>query len=91
MKIKIKSRFYVFLGFILLSAGFILYSRMGSSAVQKTQTSVLAAADADLNTYSLVEPEDSPLGNKIHNDIAKYEPLNISHTVQEGDTLDTIA
>lgn len=91
MKIKIKSRFYVFLGFILLSAGFILYSRIGSSAVQKTQTSVLAAADADLNTYSLVEPEDSPLGNKIHNDIAKYEPVTISHTVQEGDTLQSVA
>lgn len=90
VELKIKKRFYIFLFFVILSGGFILYSnRYNAHKMEDSQ--VLAATDADLDTYSLVEPNNSSVGNKIQNDIAKYEPVTISHTVEDGDTLQSIA
>lgn len=92
MKIRIKPRFYLFMGFLLFAAGFIWFSRVNSPIPTDTHSTVLAAADTHANTYTLVEPRgDSSSSNNQTQDITTYEPVTISHTVEDGDTLQSIA
>jgi murein DD-endopeptidase MepM/ murein hydrolase activator NlpD len=93
-QIKIKKRFYIFVGFLLCALGFIWFSDPEISS--KPDPSILAAtvsSFSDSSVPELIEAEDnsSLSGTGSENDIASYQPVTISHTVEEGDTLQSIA
>lgn len=103
MKLKLKPRFYIIISSVLLScAFFIAFSfikkRVEIKLVDDRSKNVLAATDsittAPRNPYDLIEPEPvradatSPTSS---GDISSYQPVTISYTVKQGDTIYTIA
>lgn len=98
MKIKLHPRFFFLLGF--LGLGFVLYS---SNTLLKKKVevrvvdsgksgNVLAASDESQGSYDLKDLSSSQnAGDNMSGDIASYQPVTISHTIKEGDTLQSIA
>lgn len=104
MNIKLHPRFFVVLGITifgitLFSSNFFLKKRVEVNLVDSPPDSVLAAEDSTLfgttskkNEEQKNDTEDAiNTTNNISNDIAEYVPVTISHTVKEGDTLQSIA
>lgn len=99
MKIKLHPRFFFLLsclclGLVLYSSNILLKKRVEVRVVDSKESgNVLAASDESQGSYDLKEfntakNEDS---NTSRNDIASYQPVTISHTIKEGDTLQSIA
>lgn len=104
MKLKIHPRFYVLVGItvfgvILFSSNFILKKRVEVKLVDSSAEQVLAAEDAPLfgrtdkkNIEQKSDTKNLKSNNEENaNDIAKFQPVTISHTVKEGETLQSIA
>lgn len=104
MKIKIHPRFYVIVGIVvfgvvLFSSNIFLKKRVEVKLVDSSASNVLAAEDAPLfgvsNENSIEQKSDTKSEKSNNeentNDIAKFQPVTISHTVKEGDTLQSIA
>lgn len=104
MKIKIHPRFYVIvgitmLGIVLFSSNVFLKKRVEVNLVDSSAEQVLAAEDATLfgNKQEILEEQKNDTESKKNlelnttSKIASYTPVTISHTVKEGDTLQSIA
>lgn len=106
MHIKFHPRFFIIsAAFLIIGVAFgsniLLKKRVEINLISSADDQVLAADTEDLplfgrsnpqiddhnnNTKNLVSSE-----NKASGDIAEYIPVTISHTVKEGDTLQSIA
>ncbi len=104
MQLKLHPRFFVLVGIIifgitLFSSNFFLKKRVEVNLVGKSPDSVLAAEDSTLfgnlggtADEKINDTKDAAnTASNIKKDIAEYVPVTISHTVKEGDTLQSIA
>ncbi len=99
MKIKLHPRFFFLLGFlclglILFSSNVFLKKRVEVRVVDSVGSGdVLAASDGSQGSYDLKElsSTQSTESNTQETDISSYQPVTISHTIKEGDTLQSIA
>lgn len=99
MKIKLHPRFFFLLGFlglglIIFSSNVFLKKRVEVRVVDSVESgNVLAASDGSQGSYDLKElsSTQSTESNTQETDISSYQPVTISHTIKEGDTLQSIA
>lgn len=98
MKVKLHPRFFIiilclFVGIVLFGSNVFLKKRVEVKLVDQDKGNVLAAQDTatSKNSYDLIEKDSGQVVNTTGSSIESYQPVIISYTVKEGDTLYSIA
>lgn len=97
MKVSFRPRFFIIfsvlmVGIILFASNVLIKKRVEVKIVDSKESgSVLAAGDNSKGSYALIESSVSKANGPQEESISSYEPVTISYTVKEGDTLESVA
>ncbi|MGE5041339.1 MAG: M23 family metallopeptidase [Candidatus Levyibacteriota bacterium] len=98
MRVKLRPRFFIIvgclvLGLVLFASNLLLKKRVEVKLVDESQGGKVLAADTGKpkDPYALIDASVTTQSSDTTSTIETYQPVTISYTVKEGDTLQSIA